>query len=99
MIDKQQLSAMGEHLAEQRQPMCMAKRIEAVLAGKQQNKPVTITETIRTDKKRPFYPDEGLPDGLDPQNYSEHGSSVFLCRKCGEPVDETVPAAKYERVG
>lgn len=55
--------------------------------------------TIRTDKKRPFYPDEGLPDGLDPQNYSEHGSSVFRCRKCGEPVDETVPAAKYERVG
>ncbi|WP_421220316.1 hypothetical protein [Aeromonas enteropelogenes] len=55
--------------------------------------------TIRTDKKRPFYPDGGLPDGLDPQNYSEHGSSVFRCRKCGEPVDETVPAAKYERVG
>lgn len=51
--------------------------------------------TIRTDKKRPFYPDEGLPDGLDPHNYSEHGSSVFRCRKCGEPVDETVPAAKY----
>jgi DNA-binding phage protein len=51
--------------------------------------------TIRTDKKRPFYPDEGLPDGLDPQNYSEHGSSTFRCRKCGEPVGETVPAAKY----
>ena len=51
--------------------------------------------TIRTDKKRPFYPDEGLPDGLDSQNYSEHGSSVFRCRKCGEPVGETVPAAKY----
>ncbi|MFB2891043.1 hypothetical protein [Aeromonas veronii] len=55
--------------------------------------------TIRTDKKRPFYPDEGLPDGLDPQNYSEHGSSVFRCRKCGEPVDETVPAAKYGVIG
>lgn len=51
--------------------------------------------TSRTDKKRPFYPDEGLPDGLDPQNYSEHGSSVFRCRKCGEPVCETVPAATY----
>lgn len=51
--------------------------------------------TIRTDKKRPFYPDEGLPDELDPQSYSEHGTSVFRCRKCGEPVDETVPAAKY----
>lgn len=25
----------------------------------------------------------------------EHGISVFRCRKCGEPVDETVPAAKY----
>ncbi|KIX25553.1 ead/Ea22-like family protein [Aeromonas salmonicida] len=55
--------------------------------------------TSRTDKKRPFYPDQGLPEGLDPQRYSEHGSSVFRCRKCGEPVDETVPAAKYERVG
>ena len=32
---------------------------------------------------------------FDPQNYSEHGSSVFRCRKCGEPVGETVPAAKY----
>ena len=54
--------------------------------------------TIRADKKRPFYPDEGLPEGLDPQRYSEHGSSVFRCRKCGEPVGETVPAAKYGEV-
>lgn len=51
--------------------------------------------TSRADKKRPFYPDAVLPDGLDPQRYSEHGSSVFRCRKCGEPVGETVPAAKY----
>jgi hypothetical protein len=51
--------------------------------------------TSRADKKRPFYPDAVLPDGLDPQRYSEHGSSVFRCRKCGEPVCETVPAAKY----
>lgn len=51
--------------------------------------------TSRTDKKRPFYPDAVLPDGLDPQRYSEHGTSVFRCRKCGEPVCETVPAAKY----
>ncbi|HDO1313000.1 hypothetical protein ACE1B4_08750 [Aeromonas veronii] len=50
--------------------------------------------TIRTDRKRPFYPDEGLEDGLDPQKYSEHGSSVFGCRKCGEPVDATAPPAK-----
>lgn len=28
MNDKQQLAAMGEHLAEQRKPMCMEKRIE-----------------------------------------------------------------------
>lgn len=28
MNDKQQLAAMGEHLAEQQQPLCMAKRIE-----------------------------------------------------------------------
>lgn len=32
MNDKQQLSAMGEHLAEQQQPMCMAKRIEELEA-------------------------------------------------------------------
>lgn len=53
--------------------------------------------TSRTDKKRPFYPDQGLPEGLDPQRYSEHGSSVFSCRKCGEPVSETVQSAKYEK--
>ncbi|MGY3959488.1 hypothetical protein [Aeromonas popoffii] len=54
--------------------------------------------TSRTDKKRPFYPGQGLPEGLDPQRYSEHGSSVFRCHKCGEPVDKTVPSAKYEKV-
>lgn len=32
MNDKQQLAAMGEHLAEQ-QPMCMAKRIEELEPG------------------------------------------------------------------
>lgn len=32
MNDKQQLAAMGEHLAEQQQPMCMAKRIEELEA-------------------------------------------------------------------
>lgn len=32
MNDKQQLAAMGEHLAEQQQPMCMAKRIEGLEA-------------------------------------------------------------------
>ncbi len=53
--------------------------------------------TSRTDRKRPFYPDQGLPEGLDPQRYSEHGSSVFCCRKCGEPVSETVQSAKYEK--
>lgn len=51
--------------------------------------------TSRTDKKRPFYPGQGLPEGLDPQRYSEHGSNVFRCRKCGKLVDETVPSAKY----
>ena len=55
--------------------------------------------TSRADQKRPFYPDAVLPDGLDPQRYSEHGTSVFRCRKCGEPVGEAVPSAKYERVG
>lgn len=32
MNDKQQLAAMGEHLAEQQQPLCMAKRIEELEA-------------------------------------------------------------------
>ena len=32
MNDKQQLAAMGEHLAEQPQPLCMAKRIEELEA-------------------------------------------------------------------
>lgn len=50
----------------------------------------------RTDKKRPFYPDKRLPEGLDPTKYHANGMSVFRCRKCGEPVGETVPAAKYE---
>lgn len=49
----------------------------------------------RTDKKRPFYPDQELPEGLDPTKYSKHSISVFRCRGCGEPVDETVPAAQY----
>ena len=67
----------------------------STMAGQRPKQSVAVTETIRTDKKRPFYPDEGLPDGLDPQNYSEHGSSVVRCRECGELVGEAVPAAKY----
>ena len=50
----------------------------------------------RRDLKRPFYVDATLPDGLDPERYCIHGISVFRCRKCGEPVHETVPSAAYE---
>ena len=32
MNDKQQLAAMGEHISEQQQPLCMAKRIEELEA-------------------------------------------------------------------
>lgn len=32
MNDKQQLAAMGEHLAEQQQPMCLQKRVEQLEA-------------------------------------------------------------------
>ncbi len=48
----------------------------------------------RTDGKRPFYPDEKLPCGLDPKKYSV---SVFRCRNCLSPVGETVPSAKYSK--
>ncbi|MFM2618604.1 hypothetical protein AAFX26_15885 (plasmid) [Vibrio alginolyticus] len=50
----------------------------------------------RKDKKRPFYPDQELPEGADPTAYSKRGISVFRCRKCGEPVSETVPEASYD---
>ncbi|HCH5589192.1 TPA: hypothetical protein NKZ51_004545 [Vibrio parahaemolyticus] len=52
--------------------------------------------SCRTDKKRLFYPDQKLPEGVDKTVYSERGSSVFRCRNCGESVGDSVPAAKYE---
>lgn len=52
----------------------------------------------RTDKKRPHYPDEELPAGLDPNKYSKHSMSAFRCRKCSQPVSETVPSAKYNLI-
>lgn len=56
MNDKQQLAAMGEHLAEQ-QPLCMAKRIEEleaqvrVMAELLQKARVVISESM------PFFSD------------------------------------------
>lgn len=50
----------------------------------------------RTDKKRPFYPDRTLPEGVDTEKYSIEGMTVFRCRKCGECVDETVPSAAFD---
>ncbi len=52
----------------------------------------------RKDKKRPHYPDEELPAGLDPNKYSRHSMSVFRCRNCSQPVSETVPSAKYNLI-
>ena len=52
----------------------------------------------RKDNKRPHYPDEELPAGLDPNKYSRHSMSAFRCRKCSQPVNETVPSAKYNLI-
>ena len=52
--------------------------------------------TTRSDGKRAFYPDQRLPESLDPTKYNVNSISVFRCRKCWDPVDETVNAAKFE---
>lgn len=52
----------------------------------------------RKDKKRPHYPDEELPAGLDPNKFSRQSMSVFRCRNCSQPVSETVPSAKYNLI-
>ena len=52
--------------------------------------------TSRTDGKRPFYPGEKLSEGLDPTAYSARNITVFRCRKCEQPVSETVPEASYD---
>jgi hypothetical protein len=58
---------------------------------------INCTQRVsRTDKKRPFYPDAKLPDAVDPEKYSIENVSVFRCRKCRQPVSESVPAASYE---
>ncbi|ENO3963803.1 hypothetical protein ACBH03_001814 [Vibrio vulnificus] len=44
------------------------------------------SRATRTDRKRPFYPD------TDHQN----ATTVYRCRQCLEPVDNTVPSAKFE---
>ncbi|OUD77262.1 hypothetical protein XM73_c20614 [Vibrio vulnificus] len=42
--------------------------------------------TVRNDGKRPFYPDSD----------HKNATTVFRCRQCLEPVDQTVPSAKFE---
>lgn len=49
----------------------------------------------RTDNKRPFYPDSELPEGVDPEKYNKDAITVFRCRECKKPVDETVPSASF----
>ena len=44
--------------------------------------------SCRADKKRIFYPDQ--PD---------HGLCAFRCKRCRQPVSETVPGAEYGTVG
>lgn len=53
----------------------------------------------RTDGKRPHYHDSALPDGIDLTKYSAADITVLRCRRCGESVGETVPAAAYDKGG
>ncbi len=48
----------------------------------------------RTDRKRPFYPDEKKePEVIGGFVYSQEGVTVFRCRKCGGWIADTVPEA------
>ncbi|CAI0731194.1 Uncharacterised protein [Serratia plymuthica] len=56
----------------------------------------------RSDKKRPFYPDESVAEQLagmnvDLNDYPENQITVFSCRGCGAWLADTVPGAEFER--
>lgn len=71
---------------------------DACICGEKINVEIGCEQRVsRTDKKRPFYPDQCLPDGLDPEKYRIDGITVFRCRGCGKPVDETVPSAGFSK--
>ncbi|HEM8101555.1 TPA: hypothetical protein U2L98_000553 [Enterobacter hormaechei] len=51
----------------------------------------------RTDRKRPFYPDENVePEAIGQFVYSQDGVTVFRCRKCSGWIADTVPEASLE---
>jgi len=54
---------------------------------------INAKQTCRIDGKRPFYPDQGLPDGCSPNEYNVNGICVFRCRKCGKVIDDECPEA------
>lgn len=51
----------------------------------------------RTDRKRPFYPDENVePIKVGHFTYTQEGVTTFKCRKCGGYIANTVPEAAFE---
>ncbi|WP_368767226.1 hypothetical protein [Enterobacter asburiae] len=51
----------------------------------------------RTDRKRPFYPDENVePFKVGHFTYTQDGVTTFKCRKCGGYIADTVPEAAFE---
>jgi len=50
----------------------------------------------RTDRKRPFYPDENVePFKVGHFTYTQEGVTTFNCRKCGGYIADTVPEAAW----
>lgn len=51
----------------------------------------------RTDRKRPFYPDQNVePFKVGQFTYTQEGVTTFKCRKCGGYIADTVPEAAFE---
>lgn len=50
----------------------------------------------RTDRKRPFYPDENAqPFKVGHITYTQDGVTTFRCRKCDGWISDTVPEASW----
>ncbi|ELW9471463.1 hypothetical protein ACPRR3_22600 [Enterobacter asburiae] len=50
----------------------------------------------RTDRKRPFYPDQNVePFKVGQFTYTQEGVTTFKCRKCGGYIADTVPEAAW----
>lgn len=80
MNDKQQLAAMGEHLAEQQQqPMCMAKRIEELEAQ----------VLVMADLLRDLH---GYIGASIPQTISEHYRGCDLLERIDSALASKMPS-------